>query len=151
MTSKLSSRIFSKAPVKLLLAGVILGILGWRMDWKSIGEIAQEIKIEYFISALLLMAGQVLFLALRWEYFMNAEERLVGYKDALNMSGREPARQFHVHHLGRRRFVTFVFGPALRHDDFKIGLRRCRRPYHDIGVDDFLCRHIFTYPCKNGS
>lgn len=95
-----------KLLIKIGLAIGILAILATRMDWNAVSELVANIKPQFFIAALLLMAGQVLMLALRWENFMNAEEKLVGYKDALNMSVASQLANF--------VFITSVGGVLLR-------------------------------------
>lgn len=70
----------------MCLAAFIVTIILFRMDWGNVAKLAAEIKPEFFIAAMICIGCQVLFLALRWKYFMNAEEKLVDFKTALNIS-----------------------------------------------------------------
>lgn len=95
-----------KLPIKVILVVGIIAILATRMDWNSVGDIIADIRPEYFVIAMLCISGQVLMLAMRWKYFMNAEEHLVDYKEALNMSVASQLANF--------LFVTSVGGVVLR-------------------------------------
>lgn len=95
-----------KLPVKIILVIGIIAALAVRMDWNAVREIIADMKLEYFLIAMLCISGQVLMLSLRWKYFMNAEEKLVNYKEALNMSVASQLANF--------LFVTSVGGVFLR-------------------------------------
>ncbi|PZP54896.1 MAG: hypothetical protein DI586_08525 [Micavibrio aeruginosavorus] len=95
-----------KLAIKLCLAAAIIAIILFRMDWAHVAQLAANIRIEYFFSAMALIGVQVLFLALRWQYFMNAEETLVNYRTALNVSVASQLANF--------VFITSVGGVFVR-------------------------------------
>ncbi len=95
-----------KLLIKILMAIGILAILYTRMDKQAVGELIANIRPEYFTGALLLMVGQVVMLALRWEHFMNAEQKLVNYRSAFTMSVASQLANF--------LFITSVGGVLLR-------------------------------------
>jgi hypothetical protein len=92
--------------IKILIALAILGIIGLRLDWTHMAQLASNIRPEFFVLSLLFMAAQVFLLSVRWKYLMNAETELVSYKNALNMTVASQTANF--------MFVTSVGGVLLR-------------------------------------
>ncbi len=92
--------------IKLFLVAGIIAIILFRMDWPHVAQLAANIRMEYFLAAIAMIGTQVLFLALRWKYFMNAEDTLVNYKTALNISVASQLANF--------VFITSVGGVFVR-------------------------------------
>lgn len=95
-----------KLAIKLGLVAMIIAAIVLQMDWTNVIKLAANIRIEYFLLAMALIGGQVLLLAVRWKCFMNAEEKLVDYKTALNISVASQLANF--------VFITSVGGVFVR-------------------------------------
>lgn len=95
-----------KSLVKFCMVVGIFTLIAMRIDWHDVENLAANIKGGFFSIALILMIVQVLMLALRWMYFMNAEERLVNYDEALNITVASQIANF--------LFITSVGGVVVR-------------------------------------
>lgn len=93
-------------PVKAAIALGILALIGLRIDWHHIEQLALSINICYFLLALFFMLVQVFALSLRWQILMNAEDDLVNYRESLNINVASQIANF--------LFITSVGGIVLK-------------------------------------
>lgn len=92
--------------IKFAAAMLIFTLLALRMDWSMLETLTRNITISLTSIALLLILGQLMLVAYRWQMFMNVEKPLVGYPIALTITTASQLANF--------LFITSVGGIVVK-------------------------------------
>ncbi len=88
--------------IKIVAGLGIFAVLMARMDWSLVENMTLNMSFGLSAIAFGLIFLQLMLLAFRWQIFMNAEEHLIGYKIALNITTASQLANF--------LFITSVGG-----------------------------------------
>ncbi len=92
--------------IKIIAGLAIFAILIVRMDWAVVEDMTVNMSFGLSAIAFALIFFQLMLLAFRWQIFMNAEQHLIDYKVALNITTASQLANF--------LFITSVGGIVVK-------------------------------------